>query len=91
MLITELIATLLEEYVKLSRQGERIDDKHNDGSDIWCYAIEEHNQNWQSDIKSILVTYLRDCLLYIGDDNVQKLKDIMSVMASKRLPDISQI
>ena len=81
--IMELIVTLLEEYVKLNSQGKRIDSKHNDGSDIWRYAIEESNQNWQPNIKSILVTHLRDCLLYIGNCDVQKLKDAMSVIHQK--------
>ncbi len=82
MLIMELIASLLEKYVESNIQGERIDGKHNDRSDIWCYAI-EHNQNWQPDIKSILVAHLRDCLLYIGNDDAQKLKDAMSVIHQK--------
>ena len=82
-MITKLIATLLEEYIKLGNQGKKIDDKYNDKSDIWRSAIEESTQNWQSDISSILVTHLRDCLLYIGNGDVQKLKDVMSAIHQK--------
>ena len=82
-MITKLIATLLEEYIKLSNQGKKIDGKYNDRSDIWRSAIGESTQNWQSDISSILVTHLRDCLLYIGNDDVQKLKDVMSAIHQK--------
>ena len=82
-MITKLIATLLEEYIKLGNQGKKIDGKYNDRSDIWRSAIEESTQNWQSDISSILVTHLRDCLLYIGNDDVQKLKDVMSAIHQK--------
>ena len=81
--ITELIVGLLEEYIKLGNQGEKIDDKHNDRSYMWRSAIEESDQNWQSDIPSTLVTHLRYCLWNIGSDDVQKLKDIMSVIHQK--------
>ena len=83
VLIMELIATLLDEYIKLDPQRGKINSKYNDGSDIWRYAIEEPNQNWQSNIKSILVTHLRDCSLYLGNGDVQKLKDVMSTMHQK--------
>ena len=81
--ITKLIATLLEEYIELGNQGKEIDDKYNDRSDMWRSAIEESTQNWQSDISSILVTHLRHCLWHIGNDDVQKLKDVMSAIHQK--------
>ena len=83
VLIMELIATLLDAYIKLSNQGKRIDSKYNDGSDVWRYAIEESDPNRQSNIKSIFVTHLRDCLRYIGNDDVQKLKDTLSAIHQK--------
>ena len=81
--ITKLIATLLEEYIELGNQGKEIDDKYNDRSDMWRSAIEESTQNWQLDTSSILVTHLRHCLWHIGNDDVQKLKDIMSIIHQK--------
>ena len=83
VVITKLIATLLEEYIKLGNQVKEIDDKYNDRSDMWRSAIEESDQNRQSDIPSILVTHLRHCLWHIRNDDVQKLKDIMNTIHQK--------
>ena len=81
--IIELIATILDEYIKLDNQVKGIDSKYGAGSYIWCRAIEESDQNQPSDIKSILVFHLRNCLLYIGTHDIQKLKDIMSIIHQK--------
>ena len=81
--IIELIATLLDEYIKLDNQVKGIDSKYDDRSCIWRRAIEESDQNQPSDIKSILAFHLRNCLLYIGNHDIQKLKDIMSIIHQK--------
>lgn len=79
-LITKLIMTLLDEYIS-STNWEK--SRNDDRSLIWRSAIEESDQNHQSTIKSIFVTYLRDYLIRIGKDNVRQLKDIMSIMHKK--------
>ena len=81
--IIELISMILDEYIKLDNQIKGINSKHDDGSYIWYRAIEEPDQNRPSGIKSILVFHLRNCLLYIGNHDVQKLKDIMSIIHQK--------
>ena len=83
MLLIELITNLLDEYIKLNNQGKRIDKRYDDRSVIWRPTIEDSDQNGQPDIKSLLLIQLRDCLLYIGKDDVQKLKVAMHILHKK--------
>ena len=81
--ITELLIDLLEETIQLYNKGQGLTDPYEDGSLVWRHAIEDSGQNGFSDINSIFVIHLRNCLLHIGTESKEKLKEMMSKIKSK--------
>ena len=74
--ITELLIAALEKRV--AAYNESVDRQNmEDGSNVWIPLIAEFDHNWSSDIRSLLVYYLKEGLLRIGRDDALTLKRVI--------------
>lgn len=83
-LITKTLISLLEESIILDNQGKEIKDEYEDGLEVYRSTIEDSDQNGLSTIKSVFVTHIRNCLIYIANNDPEKLKDLMQVISEKK-------
>lgn len=79
LLIIKSLVMLLAASVELDIRGKKIDKKH-DRSSGWRPAIEENEQNYGHNIKSLFVTHLTNTLVHLGSENLQLLKDNMNIL-----------
>ena len=74
--ITELLIAALEKRV--AAYNESVGRQNiEDGSNGWIPLIAEFDHNWSSDIRSLLVYYLKEGLLRIGKDDARTLKHVI--------------
>lgn len=83
-LITNVLLSLLEKSIILDRIGKEIDDEYYDTLEVFRPSIEDSDQNSLSTIQSVFVTHIRDCLIYTGNRDQEKLKNLMHVIYVKK-------
>jgi hypothetical protein len=74
-------ARLLEDAVRLSRWEN--EESQDDYSYIWRPAIEDHEQNLDSDIKGALVTAVRDASIHYVTRNPDELEATIRLLESR--------
>jgi hypothetical protein len=76
-----LLARLLEEALRVSRWED--EEGRDDYSYIWRPAIEDHEQNLDSDIKGALVTAVRDAAIHHVTRNPDELEATIGLLESR--------
>ena len=79
--VIRLLARLLEDALRLSRWED--EEGRDDHSYIWRPAIEDHEQNLDSDIKGALVTAVRDAALRHATRNPDELEATIRLLESR--------
>ena len=79
LLIIKSLVKLLSASIELDLEGKKL-DKSQDCSYYWRRTIEEHEQNFGHDIRSLFVSYLAKSLADLGSAELQLLKDNMNIL-----------
>jgi len=78
----EMLCGLLEEAIRLTQPGERRAEDH---SRSWRAAIEEHGQNFSSDIKGYLVAAVRDAAEALARTGQIEVPALVKSLRERRL------
>jgi hypothetical protein len=79
-----LLCDLLETAIRLSRLHE--ENEEVDYSHIWRPAIENHEQNRSENLKSLLVSSVRDAAERLGSNNPEIIPNLVSTFEARQWP-----
>jgi len=81
VVITQVLTDKLRKAIFLEGKSENRDYSKDDISYVWRPAIEEHPNNWGlPDVKSLLVSSLRDTLEIAGEKDIELLKKALAII-----------